>query len=439
MADYYPLLARAAAGLTDASPDARQAMYARARKALLGQLGAMDPPLGEEDIARESVALDEAIARVEADLFSKTVDAPAPAPPASPGPFSAKASSPPATTPTPPASTSPFSAKSPATPPTPTVPEEAPQEEAAAPPPPPEPEKIEEPPVAIRPRERPPAPTPPEPRGQHSRLWILGGVVAIVVAAVAAAALKLRNSPDELARLKPVAAPTVETAANGKIAERVGRDDSPATVAAAPAARGTPTPASSTSAPTTPTVTQAPIPVAQRAALLIEAPDLESKVRTFLGSTVWRLDNVPTGTGQPIGTAVHADVEVPEAKVRLSLDMKKNTDPALPAASTIEVRFTLLPGSIFPGISQIAVPQMRREENPNGDALAGVPVKITDTYFLVGLAQGEYASRNNDLMRSRGWIDIPIQLSDNRIAKIALEKGAIGDRIVADALATWAQ
>ena len=268
----------------------------------------------------------------------------------------------------------------------------------------------------------------------------MGGVVAIVVAGVAAAALKLRNSPDELARLKPIAAPTAETASNGKIAERVGRDDTPVTATPTPA-RGTSTAPVATAARPTPepTVTQAPIPVAQRAALLIEAPDLESKVRTFLGSTIWRLDNVPTGSGQPLGTAVHADVEVPEAKVRVSLDLRKNTDPALPAASTIEVRFTLLPGSVFPGIQQIAVPQMRREENPNGDSLAGVPVKITDTYFLVGLAQGDPAARNNELMRSRSWIDIPIQLSDNRIAKIAIEKGAVGDRIVADALTTWAQ
>ena len=82
---------------------------------------------------------------------------------------------------------------------------------------------------------------------------------------------------------------------------------------------------------------------------------------------------------------------------------------------------------------------MRREENPNGDALAGVPVKITDTYFLVGLAQGDFEKRNADLMRSRAWIDIPVQLTDNRVAKITLEKGATGDRIIADALATWAQ
>ena len=426
MADYYPLLARAAAGLTDASPGARQAMYARARKALLGQLGSMDPPLAEDDIAREGTALDEAIARVEADLFSKTSDAsvplPAPAPRAHPTP-GADAPAPPlpeaAAPPLAPIDSLAASSANAATEPS---------------------EPIDEAPAAVRPRERPPAPTPPEPRGQHSRLWILGGVVAIVVAAVAAAALKLRNSPDELARLKPVAAPTAETTASGKIAERVGRDDTPVTSTPTPARGATAAAVATAARPAAEsTVTQAPIPVAQRAALLIEAPDLESKVRTFLGSTIWRLDNVPAGSGQPLGTAVHADVEVPEAKVRVSLDLRKNTDPALPAASTIEVRFTLLPGSIFPGIQQIAVPQMRREENPNGDSLAGVPVKITDTYFLVGLAQGDPAARNNELMRSRSWIDIPIQLSDNRIAKIAIEKGAVGDRIVADALTTWAQ
>src|SRR5262249_29685955 len=126
-------------------------------------------------------------------------------------------------------------------------------------------------------------------------------------------------------------------------------------------------------------------------------------------------------------------------KVRLTLDIRKNTDPALPASNTIEVRFTLPPGSVLPGIQQISVPQLRREENPNGDALAGGPVKITDTYFLIGLAQGDFEKRNADLLRSRGWIDIPIQLTDNRIAKITIEKGTTGDRILADALSTWGQ
>ena len=65
MAEYYPLLDRAVSGLTEPTAEARRSIYERARAALIGQLGRMDPPVPEDDIARESAALDEAIARVE--------------------------------------------------------------------------------------------------------------------------------------------------------------------------------------------------------------------------------------------------------------------------------------------------------------------------------------------------------------------------------------
>src|SRR5271163_4542205 len=79
MAEYYPLLARAVSAQSNASKETRQGIYERARKALLGQLRAHDPPLSEEDIQREAQALEDAIARVEADL-EPTVPAPAPPP-----------------------------------------------------------------------------------------------------------------------------------------------------------------------------------------------------------------------------------------------------------------------------------------------------------------------------------------------------------------------
>ena len=68
MAEYYPLISRAVAGLRSGTPDARKAIYDRARQALVTQLRAMDPPIPEDAIARETAALDDAIARAEAEL-----------------------------------------------------------------------------------------------------------------------------------------------------------------------------------------------------------------------------------------------------------------------------------------------------------------------------------------------------------------------------------
>ncbi|MGL4974669.1 MAG: histidine kinase, partial [Bosea sp. (in: a-proteobacteria)] len=68
MADFYPILARAVSGLSDNTPEARAAIYARAGAALLRQLRSIDPPMSEADIAREQKTLDDATARLEAQF-----------------------------------------------------------------------------------------------------------------------------------------------------------------------------------------------------------------------------------------------------------------------------------------------------------------------------------------------------------------------------------
>ncbi len=80
MADYYPLLSRAVGALSDSNADARRSIYERARKALIGQLQAIQPPIAEADIARETDALDAAIARVEAEIAGKAAAEAAKAP-----------------------------------------------------------------------------------------------------------------------------------------------------------------------------------------------------------------------------------------------------------------------------------------------------------------------------------------------------------------------
>src|SRR6266851_3409789 len=67
MADYYPLIARAVAGLQKNTGDARRTLYERAREALVAQLRGVTPALDESDITRERLALEEAIRKVEGE------------------------------------------------------------------------------------------------------------------------------------------------------------------------------------------------------------------------------------------------------------------------------------------------------------------------------------------------------------------------------------
>src|SRR6516225_796075 len=76
MADYYPLIAKAVAGLDKSTGETRRALYDRARTALLAQLRGVEPALSEPEITRERLALEEAIRKVEGEVaFQRTPEA----------------------------------------------------------------------------------------------------------------------------------------------------------------------------------------------------------------------------------------------------------------------------------------------------------------------------------------------------------------------------
>src|SRR5712675_2443009 len=76
MADYYPLIARAIAGLDpDAPGESRRAIYERARAALIALLRSAQPPLSQSEITRERLSLEEAIRKVESEAAQRTRDA----------------------------------------------------------------------------------------------------------------------------------------------------------------------------------------------------------------------------------------------------------------------------------------------------------------------------------------------------------------------------
>ena len=90
MAEYYAVLSRAVATLEDNTPEARRAVYDKARNALIGQLKAIVPPLPTSEISRQRLELEEAIRRAEREATSGTAAPrpaarrPAPPPPAPP-------------------------------------------------------------------------------------------------------------------------------------------------------------------------------------------------------------------------------------------------------------------------------------------------------------------------------------------------------------------
>ena len=175
--------------------------------------------------------------------------------------------------------------------------------------------------------------------------------------------------------------------------------------------------------------------LAGRAVLYEE--DAFSSGKTFPGSVVWRVMPYKPPVGQPDDVAIHADIEIPERQLKLTLVMHRNFDAAVPASHLIELNFTLPPD--FPGFGIDKVPGMlmKPNESARGAPFAGLSVKNADTSFRIGLAgTGEYRAKNMALFRDNAWMDIPIVYSTQVRAILAIEKGA-SNAIFEDALAAW--
>jgi len=523
MADYYSLLARAVANLPKSSPPStRRAIYERARKALTNQLRSLKPQLPESDIAREERALDDAVARLEAEFEPATADihtlpvaapaaasdvaeapppvAPPPAPPAAPAPprpvaAPVRPAAPPKAPPIPvrPPVSRPAAAAAAGLPNAAAF--KAPTLGGAEPPPPAAP--LPEPPLAAARADAAAEAAAPPLGGAASRyereparpiladggrrrsstwLWVGGAIAVGFAGAIAVAAVLMRPALRDLSVPAPVDKPAaVATDTGGKSARRVGEPAptpsaaptaqasaappapaatpapaTPAPASPAPTVAAAPTPVVSPSAPApsalptpvaAPTANTAPppaasVPIASRAAMLVATVANASKPAISVGTAVWSI--VPAPPGQPAGIGVKAEIDIPDLKLHASMIMRKNFDASLPASHTIDLRVTFDPGSPIKGVKDIALPLMRRDEPPAADALTGVRVKISDNYFLVGLNRDAAdVAHNTQEIADRSWFDFPMQLDDDRIAKLTFEKGADGEKIVAQALAAW--
>jgi hypothetical protein len=182
---------------------------------------------------------------------------------------------------------------------------------------------------------------------------------------------------------------------------------------------------------------QPPPAVAQRVVLYEEDPNDPSGKR-YAGSAIWRTETVSPGSGLAPELAVRADIEIPERRMTVTWSLRRNTDQALPASHTIEVMFNLPADFAGGGIANVPGILMKQSEQARGTPLAGLAVKVTNGFFLIGLSAVEAdMQRNVQLLKDRPWFDIPIVYTNGGRAILAMEKGPPGDRAFAEAFATW--
>ena len=554
MADYYPLIARAIAGLDPAAPgESRRALYERARAALIAQLRSVQPSLSESEITRERLSLEEAVRKVESEAAQRAREAArAPGGAARPGdalrragaragagdagqPSAAAAAAAPrprpAVAPPPPPSAAPAPSPAPQPPPWNDRPPSAAEDRSArgpradAPPlaprpqPPPAPPQPAQPQVTMQDPQLPPtrertgiprrgpensipqapgmrgfrditadaddlgraaaqanraarktyanvpspspefdrlepnlenrgsefeapysydeslaeaeryAPQPPVPRARiggdreakkPSRMGaafpfksaIAIGIVLILAGAGILWGKSAVNTVSALFKSPPaVEAPKDNSASlsKPKIADRVGQPSSQDQVA----------------------------PVAQRVVLYDEDPS-DPKGKQYVGSVVWRTEQIKASGPQKADIAVRADIDIPDRKFKMTMSFRRNTDSSLPASHTAELTFILPQDFSGGGVGNVPGILMKSNEQARGTPLAGLAVKVTDGFFLVGLSNVDAdRARNLQLLKERSWFDVPLVYSNQRRAIIAIEKGAPGERAFSDAFAIW--
>ncbi len=180
-------------------------------------------------------------------------------------------------------------------------------------------------------------------------------------------------------------------------------------------------------------------PVAQRVVLYDEDPS-DPKGKQYVGTVVWRTEPVKASGGQPADIAVRADIDVPDRKFKMTMSFSRNTDSSLPASHTAQLTFILPPDFVGGGVSNVPGILMKSNEQARGTPLAGLAVKVTDGFFLVGLSNVDAdRSRNIQLLKERSWFDVPLVYSNQRRAIIAIEKGPPGERAFEDAFAAWGE
>lgn len=432
MADYYPLIARAVSGLDKNTGENRRALYDRARAALVSQLRGVVPALDETDITRERLALEEAIRKVEAEASKRRSDAPEPGEPTlrdrglrdfretvaeaeGLGGAAAEAKR---------AAHATYEA----------MPAES-EPHYFEPPRATEPSKVTEPPLTEDALHEggyvPSAPLPGayEDEDIYTRRppRSYGGIIKLavlflVLAGIVGAAYWQRHAISSMFtsfRSQPAPKPkdASQPAGRPKIADRIGQ-----------------------AGQTTPDAANAPAAaVAQKVVLYDEDPN-DPQGKRYVGSALWRTETVSPGPGLAPELAVRADIEIPERKLRMTWSLRRNTDKALPASHTIEIMFTLPADFPEGGIGNVPGVLMKQNEQARGVPLAGLAVKVTNGYFLIGMSAVDVdQQRNIQLLKERDWFDIPVVYTSGKRAILAMEKGTPGTRAFEEAFRAWGQ
>ena len=181
-----------------------------------------------------------------------------------------------------------------------------------------------------------------------------------------------------------------------------------------------------------------PDPSLAQRVVLYEEDAADPAGQRFIGSAMWRTETATSGTEQSL--VLRANLAIPERRLAITISICPNTSEAFRVTHTVEITVSLPTDFLFGGVNSVPGLLMKEAEATKGAPLSGLAVKVTPTFYLLGLSATETEKqRNLELLRDRAWLDIPIVYSNGRRAIISVEKGTSGERAFNEAFAAWGQ
>ncbi len=171
--------------------------------------------------------------------------------------------------------------------------------------------------------------------------------------------------------------------------------------------------------------------------LLYEEDPIDARGKRYIGSVIWRTEPVFPGQGQAL--AIHAQLEIPERHISMTMSIRRDTNMALAASHTIEIMFNLPANFPFGGISKVSgIIMMKETEEALGTSLVGFTVNVTSESIRIALSAAEGdMQRNMKLLEGQSWFDVPIVYGNGQRAIVAIEKGIHGQGAFREAFASW--
>jgi hypothetical protein len=169
--------------------------------------------------------------------------------------------------------------------------------------------------------------------------------------------------------------------------------------------------------------------------LLEAAQDGTTGAVPFSGTVEWSKGTDEMGQPTLVGKA-----NIPARNLGVSVLIRRNTDPTLPASHLMEINFTVTDSFIGGAISGLPGVLLKNEELVQGTALAGASARVVGNSFLFALsASPSDIASNKDLLTSRKWMDLAIIYATGKKAIITLEKDDKAEQLFNDVFTAWAK